>query len=338
MDTKSETRALWKRCFDDHEAFIDLYFRLRYTDEINRTVRADGKLIAALQTIPYPLWWGGEAIPVSYISGACTHPDYRARGVMRRLLTDTHRQMYAEGVYLSTLIPAEPSLFGYYARSGYAACFACAFHRVHAPVAPTTACRVEASTSLRDVHYRYLDTQLRQRGNGILHTPEDAAVVMADLLLGGGQLLVAYREERIVGLAFAVPEEAQVCFKELLADDEEARQSLLHEAAYIYKVETVAYVAPAEPKNACLLGMARVIRAADVLAVYARLHPEQTLRLSLTDDDALPANQGFYTLQGGTCVREETPAFDAIYETYTPYALADLLLRDEHFYMSLMLN
>lgn len=42
---------------------------------------------------------------------------------MRRLLEETHRSMFDEGIVFSTLIPAEDWLKGYYARSGYATCF-----------------------------------------------------------------------------------------------------------------------------------------------------------------------------------------------------------------------
>lgn len=112
MSIKEQVRQLWKTCFDDDDAFIDLYFRLRYTDKINKVIEEDGKVISALQMIPYPMTFGGQTVATSYISGACTHPDYRARGAMRRLLQETHRAMFAEGVMFATLIPAEEWLKG----------------------------------------------------------------------------------------------------------------------------------------------------------------------------------------------------------------------------------
>ena len=32
---KEQVKSLWKLCFDDSEAFIELYFRLRYNNEVN---------------------------------------------------------------------------------------------------------------------------------------------------------------------------------------------------------------------------------------------------------------------------------------------------------------
>ena len=86
MTTKDEVKALWKLCFTDSDEFTDLYFDLRYKDDINMAVREEGKIISALQMISYPMTFCGETIATSYVSGACTHPDYRSHGAMRRLL------------------------------------------------------------------------------------------------------------------------------------------------------------------------------------------------------------------------------------------------------------
>lgn len=60
MSIKAQVRQLWKTCFDDDDAFIDLYFRLRYTDKINKVIEEDGKVISALQMIPYPMTFAGR--------------------------------------------------------------------------------------------------------------------------------------------------------------------------------------------------------------------------------------------------------------------------------------
>ena len=49
MTTKDEVKALWKLCFTDSDEFTDLYFDLRYKDDINMAVREEGKIISALQ-------------------------------------------------------------------------------------------------------------------------------------------------------------------------------------------------------------------------------------------------------------------------------------------------
>ena len=64
MTTKDEVKTLWKLCFNDSDEFTDLYFKMRYKDEVNRVIREDGKIISALQMIPYPMTFCDEVISV----------------------------------------------------------------------------------------------------------------------------------------------------------------------------------------------------------------------------------------------------------------------------------
>ena len=115
---REKVKNLWKLCFNDSEEFTELYFRLRYNNDINIAIQSGEEVIAALQMLPYPMTFEGEDIHTAYISGACTHPDYRNRGVMHELLSQAFARMLHNNVALSTLIPAEPWLFDYYGRSG----------------------------------------------------------------------------------------------------------------------------------------------------------------------------------------------------------------------------
>ena len=120
---REKVKNLWKLCFNDSEEFTELYFRLRYNNDINIAIQSGEEVIAALQMLPYPMTFEGEDIHTAYISSACTHPDYRNRGVMHELLSQAFARMLHNNVALSTLIPAEPWLFDYYGRSGYAPVF-----------------------------------------------------------------------------------------------------------------------------------------------------------------------------------------------------------------------
>jgi diadenylate cyclase len=193
MTTKDEVKTLWKLCFNDSDEFTDLYFKMRYKDEVNRVIREDGKIISALQMIPYPMTFCDEVISTSYISGACTHPDYRKHGAMKRLLKETHRCMYEDGVLLASLIPAEEWLFGYYARSGYAPVFGYAVEQVRVDrLRPAPGCQIEVCEFPGVEHYHYFDSRMHGRRSCIQHPKEDFLVIMADLRLGNGKLLVAY--------------------------------------------------------------------------------------------------------------------------------------------------
>ena len=103
---KEQVKELWRRCFHDDEAFIELYFQRRYSQQVSMTLEEDEKVVAALQMLPYPMTLWNHIVETAYISGACTHPDFRNRGWMGRLLTHSFRQMRNRGTMVSTLIPA----------------------------------------------------------------------------------------------------------------------------------------------------------------------------------------------------------------------------------------
>ena len=54
MTTKEKVKALWQLCFDDNEEFVEMYFRLRYKNEINIAIESGDEIVSALQMIPYP--------------------------------------------------------------------------------------------------------------------------------------------------------------------------------------------------------------------------------------------------------------------------------------------
>ena len=104
-EIKQQTRELWKKCFNDPEEFMDIYFEDKYTDETNLTVRKDGEVIAATQLLPYRMTFYGSVQHVGYISRLATSPDFRGRGYASNLLHEAHRRLFTQGASLSLLIP-----------------------------------------------------------------------------------------------------------------------------------------------------------------------------------------------------------------------------------------
>ena len=53
-EMKAQVRDLWRLCFPaDSEEFVDLYFRMRYTEKINSVVARDGKGVAAFLLVTH---------------------------------------------------------------------------------------------------------------------------------------------------------------------------------------------------------------------------------------------------------------------------------------------
>ena len=213
---KEEVKSLWKKCFNDSDEFIDLYFRRRYYDDINMALFYDDKLISALQMIPYEMTFYGEKIRASYISGAATDPDYRNRGAMAQLLKDSHQRMYEKGVSLSFLIPAGDGLFDYYSKFGFETIFFSKFIKGgNLALDKDFSLQVELCEEVDEYIYNYLYDRMLALPSAVLHNYEDLSIVMDDIKLAGGKIVKASRNDSICGVSFAVPVEKDVIIKAL---------------------------------------------------------------------------------------------------------------------------
>lgn len=346
---KTAVRKLWEICFEDGPEFTRFYFGKRYKDEINMAVEEDGEVIAALQMLPYPLAYRGATVQASYVSGACTHPRFRSRGVMKELLKKTHRKMYEQGVALSFLIPAEEWLFGYYAKSGYAPVFA--FRERTMEWQEKTALTqpddiyVEVAEEITPEIAEYLNRKMRERTCCVLHPLDDLKAVAEGLKLEGVSLYVARSllGREMAGLAFCAPEGDTLLVKELLRDSFQAEAALLSAASRQGEIRKIRRMELPAGEGDSLLGMARILNVPRMLKVYARKHPEKRLVFRLTDE-TIPENRGIYKvkdgkmkyrpfLRGKSCSAEE--------ENLPEMNIAELtrmVFEEETAYMSLMLN
>ena len=340
---KEKVKELWKLCFNDSEKFVEMYFRLRYKEENNLAILNGTEVTAALQMLPYPMTFCGDIVQTSYISGACTHPDFRGKGVMRELLSQSFERMYNSGVHFSTLIPAEPWLFDYYAKMGYAPVFRYSVQEI--TQMPQSHIKGEGEIAItpisvyREDVYSYLNKKLLERSCCIQHTQEDFNVLMEDLALSGGVLLIAQKETNINGIAVFYQTEKQLLINDLLAENGDIKQSLLHvirEYADNKKINQLLPPCSTLPIHA--LGMARIIHVKEVLRIYASAFPEKEMQLQIWDEQ-LPDNNGYYKLHKGICIFSVHPASDTCaYERVSINDISSRIFESLHPYMSLMLN
>ena len=335
MRVRFETRHLWERSFADPRAFIDLYFREKYRKERNETIVRDGRVVSALQKLPYPLTYGGRMLPASYISGACTDEDYRKRGLMGELLAQTHRAMQEENAVLSFLIPATPELATYYAKFGYTPCFRFGWETVTAKAsadASQVSGPVEQPQS--EEYLIYLRQKMQERPLCVQHPLSDLRAVVDDMRMAGDTMWEVRRDELLVGLAICRAEAEGILLRECLFDDEAARDGLIAAIATHYGKAEVDVLDTTGQKGD-YIGMARVIHAEEMLTAYAALYPEQEMVLNVTDNE-LSGNDGCFRIGGGVCIRMDDTSVEA--ESLTIAQLTHRVLAEENPLMSLMMN
>ena len=113
---------LWKQCFFTTIEFNQLYFSKVYKPDETLILIVDDIVVAALQVIPYSIKIGNTIQSGGYISGAMTHPDYRKKGYMHKLLTASFDEMVKKGYDYTFLIPQEKELISMYAKYGFRLC------------------------------------------------------------------------------------------------------------------------------------------------------------------------------------------------------------------------
>ncbi len=278
MTRKEQIKALWRLCFNDPEDYIQLYFDRVYKEEQALTIERDGKIISALQLMPYTMTWCGTEITMAYIYAACTDPAERGKGLMRDLLQKAFHEMRRRDYDITSLIPAEPWLFDYYRKHGYTEifdysvdCYICPENRK----ADNSIKVITPDFENENYWYTYFDSKLRERSCCVLHTKEDFHTIIADSRLSEGKILGAVNKQgRPVGLAFVVADEKEAIVKELLYNNDTVKELLLWEAVQAYNFGQVMYKHNANPENSFRQGMAMIINRPKLIWHWLAMHPD----------------------------------------------------------------
>lgn len=178
-ESKAVVQDMWQICFADTPEFVEMYFSEKYQPENTLLYSADGQIVASLQMLPYTFSFYGREILAAYVSGACTLPEYRGRGIMGELLQAAFATMQERNIPLSVLIPAEDWLYGYYARCGYATVF-----EKDDEVIPLKEI-VEATDQDIDRAYRLFDAVYRGRNLCVQKSRTDFNVIVKDAEMDG---------------------------------------------------------------------------------------------------------------------------------------------------------
>lgn len=164
-----ETMQIWRETFNDPDEFVSLYFSRVYRSEYNVCCQFGGRVVAALQTLPYPMLYHGREVNTAYISGVSVMADYRRQDIGNNLMRQAHFRLYYKDVVFASLIPAEEWLYDWYAKCGYARVITC----TPPPADPRT------------VDFAGFDAVQRSRRCVLLHDEDGFDVIREDIRLAG---------------------------------------------------------------------------------------------------------------------------------------------------------
>lgn len=113
-----QLKQLWQTAFGDSEEFVNAFFSTAYSPERCRIFWEGDRVAGALYWLDCE--YAGQKF--AYIYAVATHPDFRGRGVCRRLMSETHDCLAQQGYHGALLMPAGEALHKMYAQMGYQEC------------------------------------------------------------------------------------------------------------------------------------------------------------------------------------------------------------------------
>ncbi|MGI6219574.1 MAG: GNAT family N-acetyltransferase [Bacteroidaceae bacterium] len=278
-DDEIQLRRLYHECFHDDPAFEDAYFRYLYSRDRSVISKRKGQVVSGLiytdcgLNVASGLEYETDA---AYLSGICTHPSWRGRGLAGQLIRRTLAKCYQAGYGYATLIPADAGLAGYYARFGFANCFdyveetyypspeelalpdllaAEAVSEEGVEFAETTDYLYEGLPSAPLLYYRFTGsgltsslyyTDMRVLTRGYLFG-DDALhdLRIEDVYLYGGMVWkVATQEREIVAEAIVYPRDGHLLVTSLVCDNVECRMYMLSLLAAHYRLPEIHIIRP----------------------------------------------------------------------------------------------
>ena len=270
---KEQIKNLWKTSFGDTDDFIRLWFDRVYKDEQTIVIEKKGKIISALQILPYEMTFCGTIIPVGYICGVCTIPSERGKGYMSRLMHRAIEEMYDRRYAFAILIPATPELFALYRPFEFTNAFDFATEEIQfndSICNPDSGIRIVLyQKQSPDAIYSYYHTKQCERVSSVIHSARQFKTVCLDRILGGGEIWVALANEQPVGLAFTDQiDNKMLSIREMMFENTNIKYQLIQSMLAHHQLHDVKLRTPPTPSKSIPYGMARLINKEQMLSLY----------------------------------------------------------------------
>ena len=364
----------WKISFpNDSEAFVDFYFEKKYRNEDTLLLFKDGEMASCLQMLPYKMTYYEKLIKTSYISGAATLPAYQNQGLMKKLLIRAFKEMLKRKDVLTTLIPQEPWLIDFYKKLGYTSCFEYKLRAINPNDYPRFPDRMrfkEFQLADYKAAHSFYKRQFIKQNSCIQKSIADFSVMVEACQNFDGNVYVLIDKGSMVGLCFCFFANGKVILKDCITRNAEYQQYFLSKLTQrisnqdIFMYSPVAAPAPPltppkegnfpslgglrEAEEIVEMGMARILDAPRLLALFAKFHPHLTFSIKIADKYILENNITAIISDGKIrACRLSTVDFELSIEKLTRlllgYRVSEFgekyaIFPEQHPYMSLMLE
>lgn len=300
-DLLERSKELWILSFPNEGGYTDYYFsHICTSDVILAHHEEGGQTVSAAQFIPYGMNLLGQRTSMYYISGVCTHPQWRGRGMARKCLIHYFDELRNKSPF-AMLIPASTSLFEYYYRYLGFTVSSCRDWK--------NVCVDNMDVGLGDVDFSWCSydnmicEEREELFGKILRYWDSKPNCVLRSIPALRNAVEAYYDLHIAFCRKGKREVFAICsilcdrviMHEAVSDDEELFSCMIGHIMRICDMRKI--LMPIYEKKP--LSMVRILNVEEALRIYARdLITEECLKIT---DILLPENNGIFLLKDGEC-------------------------------------
>lgn len=116
-------KEIWHISFGDSKEYIDMFMEHQFKNALTVVYEEDSKILSMFFLFRCDFSIRGKNHPSFYLYAAATLPQYRGKGIMGKMLEFSKSYAAEKNFDFIILSPAEKSLYDYYSRFGFKACF-----------------------------------------------------------------------------------------------------------------------------------------------------------------------------------------------------------------------
>ncbi|MGI5855863.1 MAG: GNAT family N-acetyltransferase [Candidatus Merdivicinus sp.] len=254
-------KALWLACFGGPAEYLDFYYSRRFVPGDTLVWREEGRPVS-MMTLMRVRRGGEDGV---YIYAVATLPEYRGRGLMRRLDAWSQEIAWKRGCRFSVLVPAEPELFAMYEKLGYRADFPIWVKEIRGPAKAPGRFSACSFAEFRELRRRFLF----HIPGAVLHPDGELRYIYDELHTFSGEVLRYEEQGRPCYVAFT-QEERGLLIRETIGSDpvKTAKELLLRYGA---ERALVRYFRPARGFRETPFGMGRRLDGGSLSRGYMAL-------------------------------------------------------------------
>lgn len=113
-------KDIWKKAFDDSDAFIDWNFKNNFSYENTLIAEKDGESASNMQLMPHSIMLYNKEYKIRYVSGVATLERFKRQGLVRDMFRVAFAEMRKHNEHISILIPFN---YEFYQQFGYEVCY-----------------------------------------------------------------------------------------------------------------------------------------------------------------------------------------------------------------------